>query len=145
MISRDLARQLCAVLGWVPANGDRFFIPLPEISDSVFLVSDMVVELVQRGGESRFHFNGTVEWALDSVASTDVVWLPREDQLRELLGEHFLSLDFSAGGFVVTLSGPGPAYHTRPAADAADAYAEALLHVRRVRAQIGSQRSTQAR
>lgn len=133
------------MLEWVPANGDRFFIPLPEISDSVFLVADMVVELVQRRGESGFHFNGTVEWALDSVASTDVVWLPREDQLRELLGEHFLSLDFSAGGFVVTLSGPGRAYHTRPAADAADAYAQALLHVRRECAQLGNQRSTQAR
>ena len=69
-----------------PANGDRFYIPRPEIADSVFLVSDMVVELVTQKGESRFHFNGTVEWALDSVESNGVVWLPREDQLRELLG-----------------------------------------------------------
>jgi hypothetical protein len=31
-------------------------------------------------------FNGTTEWALDSVAQADALWLPREDQLRELRG-----------------------------------------------------------
>ena len=95
----------------------------------MFLVSDMVVELVTQKGESRFHFNGTVEWALDSVESSGVVWLPREDQLRELLGGYFLSLDSSAGGYVVTVSGPGRAYHTEPEPDAADAYARAALYV----------------
>ena len=92
MISKALARELAPLVEWTPANGDRFFIPRGEIADSIFLVSDMVVELVTQKGESRFHFNGTVEWALDSVESNGVVWLPREDQLRELLGEHFLSL-----------------------------------------------------
>ena len=116
-------------LTWTPANGDRFYIPRPEIAESEFLVSDMVVELVTQKGESRFHFNGTVEWALDSVESSGVVWLPREDQLRELLGRYFLSLDSSAGGFVVTVSGPGRAYHTEPEPDAADAYARAALYV----------------
>jgi hypothetical protein len=106
-----------------------FYIPKPEIADAVFLVSDMVVELITQRGESRFHFNGTVEWALDSVESDGVVWLPRENQLRELLGEHFLSLDSSAGGYVVTVSGPGRAYHTDPEPDAADAYARAALYV----------------
>jgi hypothetical protein len=129
MISRELAAQLAPLLTWTPANGDRFFIPRPEIADSVFLVSDMVVELVTYRGESRFHFNGTVEWALDSVESNGVVWLPREDQLRELLAGYFLSLDSTAGGFVVTVSGPGRAYHTEPEPDAADAYARAVLHV----------------
>ncbi len=145
VLSRELAGRLSSVLDWVPTTGDRFFIPLPEISDSVFTVSDMVVELVERGGETRFHFNGTVEWALDSVAATDVVWLPREDQLRELLGGHFLSLDFSAAGFVVTVSGPGRAFHNPPTTEAADAYALALLYVRGARNQVGHQRSAQAR
>ena len=49
--------------------------------------------------------------------------------MRELLGEHFLSLDSSAGGYVVTVSGPGRAYHTDPEPDAADAYACAALYV----------------
>ena len=149
MISRELATRLASLLDWVPANGDQFFIPRPEISDSVFTISDMVVELVVRHGESRFHFNGTVEWALDSVESDEVVWMPREDQLRSLLGEHFLSLDCSGGSYVVTVSGPGRAFHTEPAAEASDAYARALLHVRRDReaplAQRSSQRSAQAR
>jgi hypothetical protein len=129
MISRELASALAPYLTWTPANGDRFYIPRPEIAESEFLVSDMVVELVNYNGESRFHFNGTVEWALDSVESSGVVWLPREDQLRELLGEHFLSLDSSGGGFVVTVSGPGRAYHTEPELDAANAYARAVLYV----------------
>ena len=129
MISHELAAQLAPLLTWTPANGDRFYIPRPEIADSVFVVSDMVVELVTYRGESRFHFNGTVEWALDSVESNGVVWLPREDQLRELLAGHFLSLDSTAGGFVVTVSGPSRAYHTEPEPDASDAYARALLYV----------------
>ena len=129
MISRELAVRLAPHVSWTPANGDTFFIPRPEIAESVFIVSDMVVELVVSGGESRFHFNGTVEWALDSVESDGVVWLPREDQLREMLGDHFLSLDSSAGGFVVTVSGPEKAYHTEAELDAADAYARAALYV----------------
>jgi hypothetical protein len=129
VISRELAARLALHVSWTPANGDMFYIPRPEIAESVFIVSDMVVELVVSGGESRFHFNGTVEWALDSVESDGVVWLPREDQLREMLGDHFLSLDSSAGGFVVTVSGPGKAYHTEAELDAADAYARAALYV----------------
>ena len=129
MISRELAERLGPQLTWQPANGDRFYIPQPEIAESVFTVSDMVVELVNRDGESRFHFNGTVEWALDSVESSAVVWLPREDQLRELVGPYFLSLDGSSAGFVVTVSGPGRAFHTDAQSEAADAYALALLYV----------------
>jgi hypothetical protein len=132
VISRELARRLAPYVSWKPANGDMFFIPRPEITDSVFVISDMVVELVESGGESRFHFNGTVEWALDSVESDSVVWLPRENQLRELLGDFFLSLDSSASGFVVTVSGPAKAYHTEAELDAADAYARAALYVLRV-------------
>lgn len=129
VISRELARELQPYLRWQPSNGDEFFIPQPEIADSVFLVSDMVVELVTRDNDTRFHFNGTVEWALDSVQVGQVIWLPREDQLRTLLGAYFLSLDAGPDGFVVTVSGPGRAMHTPPERAAADAYARALLHV----------------
>ena len=129
MISRDLAARLAPYLSWTPADGDRFYIPRPEIAESDFLIADMVVELITRNGRSAFHFNGTVEWALDSVESDGVVWLPREDQLRELISEYFLSLDSSAGGFVGTVSGPGRAFHTDAEADAADAYARAALYV----------------
>jgi hypothetical protein len=129
MISRDLARELKPHLEWEPRNGDQFFIPRPEIADSVFIVSDMVVELITRHNDTRFHFNGTVEWALDSVQAGEVVWLPREDQLRDLLGSHFLSLDAGPDGYVIALSGPGRAHHTAPEPEVADAYARALLYV----------------
>jgi hypothetical protein len=148
VISRELATLLSPYLSWTPANGDQFFIPRPEIAESVFLVSDMVVELVVRGGESRFHFNGTVEWALDSVESDEVIWLPRESQLRELLGDYFLSLDATADGFVVTVSGPGRAHHTEPQQCADDAYARALIYVRGIdsgRSQPPSESTTTAR
>ena len=129
MLSRDLAQRLSRHLSWKPANTDQFFIPHAEIEESVFTISDMVVEVVTRDGQSRFHFNGTTEWALDSVESSEVVWLPREDQLRGLIGEHFLSLDHSADGYVVTVSGPGRAHHTTAQEAASDAYARALLYV----------------
>ena len=129
MISRDLASRLAPVVDWTPANGDQFFIPRPEISESVFTIADMVVELIVKQGEARFHFNGTVEWALDSVECDLVVWLPREDQLRGLLGDAFLSLDRVGDGFVVSGAGPAGAFHTEPRPDACDAYAEALLVV----------------
>ena len=130
MISRELAYELRPLLSWTPRNGDQFFIPRPEITDSIFTVSDMVVELIVKNGESRFHFNGTVEWALDSIESDDVVWLPREDQLRDLLGDYFLSLDYSSAGYVVSVRGPGRAFHTDAEPTAADAYGRALVYVR---------------
>lgn len=130
MISRDLAQQLGPLLDWTPRNGDQFFIPRPEIAESVFTVSDMVVELIERHGESRFHFNGTVEWALDSVESSGVIWLPREEQLRELLGEAFLSLDHTSDGYVVSGRAVDGAFHTETEPTAADAYGRALLYVR---------------
>jgi hypothetical protein len=142
MISRDLAEELAPYLAWTPGTGDQFYIPQPEMAESVFTVSDMVVELVVRDGESRFHFNGTVEWALDSVESDEVVWLPREDQLRERLGDWFLSLDFSRAGFVVTVSGPGRAHHTEPELVAADAYARALFYVLSTSGAVGTQRAS---
>ena len=129
MITRELAAALAPLLSWTPRNGDQFYIPREEIAESVFTVSDMVVERVTQHGETRFHFNGTVEWALDSVEADLVVWLPREDQLRELVGSWFLSLDATPEGYVVTVSGPGRAHHTDPEPVAADAYGRALLYV----------------
>ncbi|HEY9289927.1 MAG TPA: pilus assembly protein CpaE [Microlunatus sp.] len=129
MISRELAQRLAAELTWTPQNADRFFIPRPEIADSVFIVSDMVVELIHNQGEANFHFNGTTEWALDSVESKAAVWLPSEEQLRALLGDAFLSLDRVGGGYVVSVNGPGGAHHTAAIDEAADAYALALLHL----------------
>jgi hypothetical protein len=77
-------------------------------------------------------FNGTVEWALDSIAQSEVVWLPREDQLRDALGEAFLRLEAvpaATGGFVVVLAGRDGEEERYVDVDAERAYARALLDV----------------
>jgi hypothetical protein len=60
-----------------------------------------------------------------------VIWLPREDQLRHLLGDAFLGLEPIAEptpAFAVTVRGPdGPERHVDVAAE--PAYARALLAV----------------
>lgn len=140
MISRDLAQRLAELIDWLPANGDQFYIPRPEIEDAVFTVSEMVVEHVRNGLESTFRFNGTTEWALDSIESSAAVWLPREDQLRERLADTFLSLDRQGDQYVVTTMGDhGAATHTEPQADASDAYAVALLDRMASLAQVAGQ------
>ena len=56
------------------------------MDDEIFVVSDMTVEVHDFPTGKVIGFNGTTEWALDSLAQGEVVWLPREDQLRELIG-----------------------------------------------------------
>ena len=98
MISRELALALReAGLSWHPESGDRFQLDLPEsveaeVEADVFTVSEMTIEPHRYASGTILGFNGTTEWALDSVALADAVWLPREDQLRELLRATFRSL-----------------------------------------------------
>ena len=78
VISLDLARRLhVAGLAWSPRNGDRFWLPERELDQTVFIVSDMVVEVRDAPGGRVLAFNGTTEWALDSVEMHEAVWLPR--------------------------------------------------------------------
>ena len=94
MISTALARELRAAgLSWTPASGDSFQIALADFEGDVFTVSDMTIEAHRYPTGTVLGFNGTTEWALDSVALDDALWLPREDQLRELLRGTFRSLD----------------------------------------------------
>jgi len=127
VISFDLARRLHdAGLAWSPANGDRFWLPDRELDQTVFTVSDMVVEVRDRSGGRVFAFNGTTEWALDDVDEHEAVWLPRLDQLLDILDTHFLSLTARSGGYVVRLQvGQGQQDHVD--VDAADAAARAVL------------------
>jgi len=73
-------------------------------------------------------FNGTVEWALDSILQREVIWLPSEGQLRELLGRQFLALERDGDLLrcVVDLGGNRIEYRD---ANAADAYGRAVLHL----------------
>ena len=141
MIDVDLARRLRdAGLRWRPSPGDRFVVERLVDSDEgvgdVFTLSDMTIEAHEHPTGTVLGFNGTTEWALDSVAAEDALWLPREDQLRELLGTTFVSLtrvlvDGEPLAYRVTLAldgvtATGPdSVHV--AADPETAYAHALL------------------
>ena len=100
-----------------------------DLEDLVFAVSDMVVEVLELPTGRIFAFNGTTEWALDSLEVADALWLPREDQLRTLLGPTFVSLervDSPTGGYAVTVrSGAELVRHVDLSVEAA--YARAVL------------------
>lgn len=129
MISLDLALGLHdAGVTWSPGNGDRFWVPDRELDETVFTVSDMVVEVRDHAGGRVLAFNGTTEWALDSVEEREAVWLPRLDQVIDLLGPHFVSLTSRSGGHVVRVQ-LGKHEREHVDVDATDAAARALLDV----------------
>ena len=127
MISPELAQELRnAGLKWHPQSGDQFQINVPDLDVDVFTVSDMTIEAHHYPTGSILGFNGTTEWALDSVALEDALWLPREEQLRELLRTTFRSLTrlTDASRVDVELNGELQSFeHPEPA----DAYGLALL------------------
>ncbi len=133
MVPLELARRLRdAGLVWSPAAGDAFAVPDRDLDEEVFHLADMVVEVLDVPGGSRLlAFNGTTEWALDSVDADDAVWLPREDQLREVLGDRFVALERLDGdqpGYAVVVhGGDGPQRHVDVSPVAA--YARAVLRV----------------
>jgi hypothetical protein len=129
VIGVQLAQRLReAGLSWKPTLGDRFAIPDRDLDDEVFVLSNMTIQ-VQTVPEGRvIGFNGTTEWALDDVELEEAIWLPREDQLRELLGGTFRGLRPGAVGFEVTMELLGEERRFE-GASAEEAYAGALLHL----------------
>ncbi|GAB3600996.1 pilus assembly protein CpaE [Microbacterium tumbae] len=94
MISTALAAALRdAGLRWAPISGDAFQIDGPDFEGDVFTVSDMTIEAHHHVTGTVLGFNGTTEWALDSVSIDDALWMPREHQLRDRMGSAFRSLD----------------------------------------------------
>lgn len=130
MISFELARALrTAGVRWTPVTGDRFSIEREGFDGDVFTVSEMTIEAHEYPTGTVLGFNGTTEWALDSVSLEDSLWLPREDQLRELLRGTFRSLRRVAGPpmrYVVESEFGGAAQEYTDGA-AENAYAQALL------------------
>ncbi|MEE6296906.1 pilus assembly protein CpaE [Georgenia wangjunii] len=128
MVAIELARALRdAGLEWDPAPGDRFTIEQPDVVGEVFTLSEMVVEARRYSTGTVLGFNGTTEWALDSLALDEALWLPSEEQLRAELGNAFRSLTLEDGIFWVEARGTVGEARTAAARDAADAYAHALL------------------
>ena len=148
VITVALARALQdAGLAWSPSAGDRFVVVDRDMDDQIFVLSDMTVEIHDLAAGQVIRFNGTTEWALDSLELDEVVWLPDETQLRALLGESFLGLSRTTVGYAVAVTAEASSAHAgdaRPAdrghqddtvvtyADvgACDAYARAALAVR---------------
>lgn len=129
MLSVPLALELrSAGVRWRPSSGDSFVITREGFEGDVFVVSDMTIESHEFETGTILGFNGTTEWALDSVAIEDALWLPREDQLRQLLGGAFDSLARSSTGYAVGLMLNGERSKCE-AVEAADAYAAALLRL----------------
>ena len=114
-----------AGLRWEPANGDRFVLTGPEMIEDVFVLSDMVADVHHFNEGAVIGFNGTTEWALDSIAKDEALWLPSEEQLRERLGAEFVRLERAGDGYQVGLRGGA----TVAGAAADEAYALALLHL----------------
>jgi hypothetical protein len=127
VISVELARKLRdAGVRWDPAAGDRFVIPDRDMDDQVFVLSDMTVDVHEFPTGRVLGFNGTVEWALDSVDQDLALWMPSEAQLRERLGGAFVSMSRQDDEYdvVVDIAGRRTSFSgTKPE----EAYGNALL------------------
>lgn len=129
MVSIELARKLReAGLRWEPEPGDRFVIPDRGMDDEVFVVSQMVVDVHDFPEGRVLGFNGTVEWALDSVQQDTALWLPSETQLRRRLGGAFVELSRDDDGYGVTVDVAGRRQRIVDD-DVEEAYGKALLYL----------------
>ena len=132
VITEESARALREAMertgvAWTPTPGDRFFVP-DRGFEAPFMVSEMVIEVRDLPSGRLIRFNGTTEWALDSVSAEDVLWVPWEHQLRDLLGERFSSLERVPGeveGYAVVLADGSRHVDVEPER----AYAQAVLAV----------------
>jgi hypothetical protein len=128
VITLELAERLRdAGLAWAPASGDRFAIPDRDLDGQVFVISEMTIETQQLTTGRVVKFNGTTEWALDSIAQNDVVWLPHEAQLRDLIGSAFRKLEPAGDGYAVEAAAADGTTLRELDVDAERAYARVLL------------------
>jgi hypothetical protein len=134
VISLHLARQLKeAGLIWQATINDFFAIPDRGMDERLFVLSDMQAQLDIFRGWPVVTFHGTAEWALDYILTSEVVWMPREEQLR---GAILAQLADQAGGevhlyfkdnlYTCSIKWYGELKSVE-ASSAADAYGEALL------------------
>lgn len=136
MLSLSMARPLKETgLTWSPSTYDFFAVPDRGLDDHVFVISPMSVMTATWRGRRVVTFQGTLEWALDYVLLSEVVWLPTEEQLRSELERRLLSesqpsvqLQTTSDGYTCMIQFSGEAY-TFNAFGASEAYAAALLHV----------------
>ncbi len=136
MLSLALARKLKAVgLTWTPAKNDFFAIPDRDLDDIIFVISDMTVLVEKLRGQLAVTFHGAVEWALDYMMIAELVWMPTEAQLRQLLEQHLLgepepvlTLISTSDGYRCEIQFRGQVLAFE-AFGASEAYGLALLHL----------------
>lgn len=129
MISQSLAWKLKeAGLQWDPQLHDFFWIPDRALDEKTFVVSDLQANLELYRGWPVVTFHGSAEWALDYILQADVVWLPREEQLRLRLMDCVETLTFVSEPDCCTcrIQVEGERY-SFTAPNGSDAYGEALL------------------
>ncbi len=146
MISLATAQKLkTAGLVWEPRALDWFGIPERGMDEKVFVISDMLANIEMLQGFQVVAFQGASEWALDAIVTSEVVWVPREEQLRQAVvsgllefGISSLRLDSDLSGCHVSISpeGRGLSFDHQ---DAEEAYAAVLLYLleRRAHKQTG--------
>ncbi|MCB8944081.1 MAG: hypothetical protein H6658_10030 [Ardenticatenaceae bacterium] len=136
MISLELAQALKeAGLVWRADLHHFFAIPERGFDDRVFVISDLMAHLDLLKGWPIVAFHGAVEWALDYILTTEVVWMPTEEQLRQeleeiLLGEPevVLQLGWQPHGYTCDIRFRGESL-SFSAKSASDAYGLALWHI----------------
>ncbi|GAB4579614.1 MAG: hypothetical protein Fur0022_23520 [Anaerolineales bacterium] len=141
MLSLHLAQQLKAQkISWRPQLFDFFFIPDRDMDDRLFVISDISTYLGVQDGSPIIQFHGAEEWALDQIATREIVWMPTEEQLRQTLEQRLLeTMSPDADLPLLTLARAGNGYRCTikfrtetlhfDAPIASDAYAMALLHL----------------
>jgi len=147
MISLLLANNLKqAGLVWRAGVNDFFAIPDRGMDDRVFVLSDLMANLEILRGWPAVTFHGTAEWAQDYILTAEVVWLPREEQLRQAILDTLqderlesLQLNFAGQNYRCTLVLDGETVVV-DAPSASAAYGQVLLRLlkRRSQEQAGS-------
>lgn len=136
MISLSLAKSLKeAGLVWQAGINDFFAVPERDMDDRVFVISELLANLNIFRGWPVVTFHGTAEWALDYILTAEVVWLPREEQLRQFLLDSLPDKPVES----VQLTADGSSYRCTvilgdetvyaEASSAADAYGQVLLRL----------------
>lgn len=137
MISLALACELKeAGLVWKTAVNDYFGLPERGMDDRVFVLSDMMANTDVFRGWPVVTFHGAAEWALDYILSSETVWLPREDQLRQAIeeilmteAEMLLQLNYvSPTQYQCRIKYQGEEY-SFDGQDGSEAYGHALLYL----------------
>jgi hypothetical protein len=136
LLSLTLAQKLKETgLEWTPSVNDLFVVPDRGLDDVVFVLSNMMARVERIRGYRAVTFHGVVEWALDYILFSEVVWLPTEEQLRTNLVQHLLGepepvliLSSTFDGYRCEIPFRGQKL-TFEAFDASETYAVALLHI----------------